>query len=137
MTTVEFDQCGEKIIIQCDDSDSMDKIIKKYIQKSQNNSSRLSYLYNGSILKRKSSFKDTANIFDKDRKTMNIVVRDEIDEEVKEKTFMKANRVICPECYEDSKIEIKDYKIKIYGCKNENVNNKIIFNEFNKIQIIN
>ena len=135
MTTVEFIQCGEKIIIQCDDSDSMDKIINKYIQKSKRNPSKLSYLYNGNLLKRKSSFKDTANQMDKDRKTMTVAIFEEDnDEEVKAKTFMKANRVICPECYEDAKIEIKDYKIKIYGCKNEHVNHKILFKEFSETQ---
>ena len=51
--------------------------------------------------------------------------------------FIKSNTIICPKCYELSKIKIEDYKIILYGCKNGHFTNNIFLDEYGNIQAIN
>ena len=135
MSYVQFLYEGETINVQCSESDPMDFIINKFAQKVNADLNNITFKYNGGIVDINKVFKETLNIIDIERNTMAILAeKTKDDEEIIEKTFMKANRVVCPECYEDAKIEIKDYKIKIYGCKNDHVNYKILFKEFDETQ---
>ena len=53
------------------------------------------------------------------------------------KVFVKAKQIICPQCKEKIRMNIKDYKINLFDCKN-NHNFTILLNEFNnKIDISN
>ena len=47
-----------------------------------------------------------------------------------------SNDIICPECKEICKYEIKDYKIKLYDCKNGYIKENINLNEYEINQII-
>ena len=51
--------------------------------------------------------------------------------------FIKSKDIICPECSENSRFEIKDYKIKLSDCKNGHIIDNILLNEFEKGQYIN
>ena len=64
---------------------------------------------------------------------MNILVN-EIKENKKDNNIIKSKEIICPECRENIKINIKEYKI-LYECKNKH-KNIITFNEFDKSQNI-
>ena len=48
----------------------------------------------------------------------------------------KSGYIICPECKENARILIKDYKIGLYDCKNGHKINNILINDFNETQII-
>ena len=45
--------------------------------------------------------------------------------ENKNDILIKSNQPICPICFENAQIEIKDYKIKIFGCKNKHIKTDI------------
>ena len=49
----------------------------------------------------------------------------------------KSKEIICPKCYESCLIEIKDYKIKLYGCKNDHYCSYISLTDFDKCQYVN
>ena len=49
-----------------------------------------------------------ANSLDKERKKMNILVM--ANEQEDDKYLVRAKNIICPECGEDIKIKIKDFK---------------------------
>ena len=51
--------------------------------------------------------------------------------------IQQSNEVICPMCQESCKLEIKNYRIKLYDCKNKHVNDNIALNEFKNLQNIN
>ena len=51
-------------------------------------------------------------------------------------TKIKSKIIICPQCNENIKINIKDYKINLFECKNKHKINKIFFNEFENTQLI-
>ena len=44
--------------------------------------------------------------------------------------------VICPMCQEQCKLEIKNYRIKLFGCKNGHTIDNIKFDEFINYQNI-
>ena len=48
----------------------------------------------------------------------------------------KSNVIICPECKENIKMNVKDYKINLSECKNGHKIENILLNEFEKTQII-
>ena len=54
----------------------------------------------------------------------------------KEKNNIKSKEIIWSNCGESIRLLIKDYKIKLYGCKNEDEINNLSFEEFEKTQKI-
>ena len=67
---------------------------------------------------------------------MNILViegQNSNDEEVK---LVKSRYVICPQCYENAFISIKDFNISIVGCKSGHKTENIQLNEFSKTQFV-
>ena len=48
--------------------------------------------------------------------------------------IIKSKNVICPECGEDIRIKIENYKIRLYGCKNGHEIKDIIIEEYENIQ---
>ena len=54
-----------------------------------------------------------------------------------ENTNIKNSKdIICPKCKEICIYEIKDYKIKLYDCKNRHINEYINLNEYENNQNI-
>ena len=78
------------------------------------------------------TFKKLANEKDKKRKSINITV----DEVKKEDNLIKLKYIICPKCKEGIKINLKDYKINLYDCKNNHKISNMLLNEFVKSQKI-
>jgi len=52
------------------------------------------------------------------------------------KSLNNSNEIICPICKEKAKINIKDYNIKIHGCKNNHITDNILFDKFENLQKI-
>ena len=73
---------------------------------------------------------------DKEREQMIILVYS-IKEESKEEGIKASKEVICPQCKEDCLIDMSNYRIKLYDCKNKHVNDNIALNEFKNLQNIN
>ena len=66
---------------------------------------------------------------------MNILVEEISSTYAKEKE-MKSKEVICPKCNENILLNLKEYKINLYDCKNKHNINNILFEEFIKTQKI-
>jgi hypothetical protein len=66
---------------------------------------------------------------------MKILV-ESINESNQKKSLIKSNDIICPNCKEKARINIKDYKINILGCKNNHIINDILFDEFGNLEKI-
>ena len=50
------------------------------------------------------------------------------------KLFNKPRDIICPECGENAFIKIDNYRIKLFGCKNEHIIDNILLSEFDDCQ---
>ena len=60
------------------------------------------------------------------------------EKESSENECLKPSKyIICPKCNENIRISIKDYKIKLYDCRNNDIFDDILFNEFENTQMIN
>ena len=94
----------------------------------------LFYLYNGTCINSELKFSNQANKIDNDRKKMNILVtRNDANIKIKEIVFKD---IICPECKENILIEIKNFKISLYNCKNNHSIKDILLTQFGETQEI-
>ena len=138
MVEVEFQYNGNITIIQCQQEQKMSEICNNFMNKSNINDKEIYYFYDGqggNLFNKNLSFNQIANSFDKNRKKMSVLVYDN-DKINKNNSKIKPKNIICPKCYENAKINIKDYKLNISGCKNNHKISNMLFNEFENTQII-
>ena len=144
---IEFIDNGAKTVIQCNINDKMKDICKKFREKANiREDIAILYSYNGKVgFNEELSFQETANIQDKERNKMNILVYEQ--EEIINKNdnqpdnmilnqniLIKSENIICPKCKETIKMDIKDYKINLSDCINKHNFDNILLNEFDKTQ---
>ena len=137
MGEVVFNYEGIITTIQCNSNDKMKDIISKFllkINKSENNND-LYYIYNGEKINLELTSKEQSNEIDKDRKKMNILVIKNIDN-IKENKKMVSKDIICPECKENTLLNINNFKINLSGCKNKHDVNDILLSNFEETQKI-
>ena len=80
MASVEFNYEGKIITIQCNNNDTIDKIIQKYLSKSQVDPYSVSFLYNGGLITNKYlTFAQLSNSYDKSRNKMNVLVTNSLN----------------------------------------------------------
>ena len=90
MASVEFNYEGRSITIQCNNYDTMDKIIRQYLTKSQVNPNSVSFLYNGDLITNKNfTFDQLSNSYDKSRNKMNVLVTNSISKSSLEFKFLR------------------------------------------------
>ena len=76
MASIEFNYEGRDITIQCNNYDTLDKIIQQYLNKSQVDPNSVSFLYNGDLITNKNlRFNELSNSYDKSRNKMNVLVQ--------------------------------------------------------------
>ena len=114
-----------------------EEIIQKYIDKTNLDINNIYFLANGRNINREDKLENIMSESDK-RKNKIIVLVYSINSTIhNENTNIKISKdIICPECKELCKYEIKDYKIKLYDCKNGHIKENINLNEFENNQII-
>ena len=134
MTEVIFNYRGVDTIVQCNINDKMEDIINKFwikIEKNENDNNLL-YLYNANKINYELTFIQQANEDDKIRNKMNIIVQSYNDSIIKEREISKY--IICPECGEYILINIENFKINLFGCKNDHKIDNILIHKFENIQ---
>ena len=139
MAQVEFHYNGTSTIIQCQEEQNFNEICQNFITKSNLNENEINYFYDGkggSQFNKNLTFKQMANYLDKERKKMDILIISGENNNNNE-IFKRSKNIICPECGEDIKIKINNYKINLFECKNNHEMNNISLDEFEKTQIIN
>ena len=87
---------GREVIIQCIKDEKMKDICQKYVNKINKDINSLVYLYGGNQLNFNLNYNEQANIIDKERNIMKVLVYDN-------------NEYICNKCGE--KIKIKKEKV--------------------------
>ena len=131
MKNVEFNYEGTQITIQCNENDLIKDICKKFASKLSLEMDSLFFIYEGGQINLES-----ANTLDKkaDKISINVYQNDPEDSS---KNVFEIKDVICPECKENARLKIINYKITLFECKNNHKINNILLNEFNNTQIIN
>ena len=133
MAEVEFIYNGININIPCNNNDKMKDICSKFINKAQIDKNSIYYLYNGDKINEELTFDKIVN--DKNINKIKILVY-LINEELNKNNIIKSKNIICPECKENIRIKIEDFKIKLYECKNNHIIDNILLEEYEKTQTI-
>ena len=135
MSTAELIYKGEKTDIQCNENEKLEEIIKRFCLKLELNIENMYYLYAGNIADMNSTFVNLANSEDKKRNKISILVHDK-EIPIDERYLQKSKYIICPECKDNMRMKIKDYKIELYDCQNQHNIKNISISEFEKLQTI-
>ena len=138
MVEAEFTFNGSKTIIQCKIEDVMNEIYNRCAMKLGKNIDDIYFIYDGKQIKENSkylTFNQFANNMDRNRKKINFLVYDK-NVNIEKNSIKKSKEIICYKCGESIRLLIKDYKIKLFGCKNGDEINNLSFEEFNKSQNI-
>ena len=139
MATVEFIYKGEKTLILCSENDKMEDICKKFGSKMKvNDINQLLFYYSGRVIDINLTLLQIINNFDKERKTLSILVYD-----LNQTTIIKRPKIInsvfpiCKKCNDNFRFDIEDYKIICSGCKNGHSIDMFIneYEEYLKIDI--
>jgi len=129
---------GIETKIHCNIDEKMSSIINKFIFKSKIDVNKAQFLYNGNQINFNLTFFEQANQIDKQRKIMSILVYDNNTLKISvNEGIISSKEVICPKCKENCLIDIKNYKIRLFNCKNGHEFNNILLSEFYNLQNIN
>ena len=122
MAQIEFQYNEINTLIKCNENDSIEEICNKFKAESKMNEREIKYYYDGkNILVKKLTFNQLANPIDKTRKKMNIIV---IKKEISfESPIVRAKQIICPKCKENIKMNINNFNINLFDCKNSHRTN--------------
>ena len=134
MSEIIFIYKGYEVPIQCSQGEKMKNVMEKLYQKLNVNKDNIYALYDGNILDQELNENQISKNLDNKKI---ILVYDINDTFAKDKTIKNLNEVICPICNENCFIEIKDFKISLYGCKNNHKKTDILLNEYEETQKIN
>ena len=135
MVEIEFNFEGEKINIQSKSDEKLKEIMNRFSIKADRKLESLYFLYGGKILNENLSFNEQASEQDKKRNTMSVIVSTKADANSEEdESFKRSKYIICPECNNNCRILIANYKITFYECKNGHKKSDIELNDFEQTQ---
>ena len=130
MVAIEFDYRQIKTIIQANLNDRFETVLNIYKAKTNIDINNLYYLVNGRYIDKNDIIKNIMNSNDNQNKTIKILVNNINSSLIQNNNLIKSKDIICPECKEICKMEIKDYRIKLYDCKKGHVNENLKLDEF-------
>ena len=135
---VEFIYEETPKIIQCNTQEKMENIIERFTSKIDiKDKKSLFYLYSGNTINEELTLKEIIGKNSSDLKKIEILVYSNYQTPSGTDVFIKSKNIICPECKDDIRLKINDYKIYLYDCKNGHKFNDILLNEFEETQKIN
>ena len=130
MIDVNFLYEGRKITIQSTRNEVMKEIFQKFEIKCNKENKTLYYLYNGNRLNEEVKLEEIIGNND----NINIIVNSIT--EIENNNLVNNKYIKCPECKENIRIKIKNYKIKLYDCKNKHNIKNILLEEYENTQKI-
>ena len=136
MSTAIFNYNGKQVVIQCSFDEEMKDICKKYCSKENIDITKTYFVYNGNKIDKEINCNLIINEEDRKRNVMNILVEDNDDKKIVNKNTFQSTQIICPKCKEPSLIQINNYKIKLYNCKNLHTLNNLLINKYEDTQNI-
>ena len=135
MASIIFSYDGRETTIQCQAQDKMNDICQKFASKINVDINQIYFISGGNKLNLELSFSQLVNSIDKDSNIIKILVCDKT-KNISKENLKKSKEIICPECNKNSLIQIKDYKIRLYGCQNGHETKNILLDEYYNTQCI-
>ena len=137
MVDIEFNYQQKKTVIQAKIDDSFTNVISKFISKTKLDLNNIFFLSNGKNLNKNEKVKSIMSESEKRNKKMIILVYD-INNTINigNTNIIKSKDIICPICQENCLFNLRNFRIKLYGCKNGHKTENIKLKDFNKTQVI-
>ena len=132
MSKIIFVYKGNNILVQCTKQEKMSSVIDGFYNKSLAPRNSVYFICNGDLLDNELT-EDKIPCNESNQKK--ILVYDLNEKGVDE--IIKSNEIICKTCKESSQIDISNYNIILFGCKNKHRIENIKFSEFMQTQFIN
>ena len=132
MSRIIFIHNGIEYLIHCKKNEKMSLVIDGFYNKSQIPRNSVYFVCNGDIL----DYEITEDKIPYNEQNRKIVVVLDLNNQNNDK-IIKSNEIVCKICKENSKIEVDNYHIILFGCKNNHKIDNIKFNEFAQTQFIN
>ena len=126
----------EKIIIQANLNDSFESVLTKLQTKISTNLNDVCFLSNGRSINKTDIINDILSKTEKQNRKIKIMITDIKGEIDGNENIINSEDIICPECQELCRYEIKNYNIKLYDCKNGHERKNIRLNEYMNTQNI-
>ena len=139
MVEVEFNYNNSKIIIQCKEKDILSTIIDQFLLKVKQNKENVYFFYKGVELNQSNKFNEVANIDDKNRKKIEIIVQDKVvkNEKDTQPSLIKSKYAICPKCNDYINLSINsDFTLTLNGCKMGHKFDNMSMIDFEKSQYV-
>ncbi len=136
MATITFLYNTIPTKILCQRNEKFEEIFQKFSTKISINVSELYFIYGKQKINAQLTFNQVAKNEDKNQNQMTILVYSSEKSKKDEENKTVSLDIICPECGDNSLINIKDYKIQFSECKKGHKINDISLEAYNSIQII-
>ena len=130
MYLANFEYNGIKISIQCNPNDKMLNICKKFTEKLYIDLKSNYFIYSGNPVNFDLTLSQIINNDDKIKNQINILVYSNYSSNNNSQKIISKD-IICPKCGESCKIDLNNYKICLYDCKN---NHKIDYISFDGLE---
>ena len=139
MVDIEFIYNQSKISLQCNLNDKMKDIFQKFTIKVDMKREDIYFLYNGSTIEEELTLNEIINPKNIQNNKIQILVNDinNINKSDENECLKPSKNIICPNCKESIRITIHDYKVKLYGCRNNHITDNLPLNQFENTQMIN
>ena len=130
---LEFIYQGNPVILKCDLKEKMKDILNKFVlQVEITDKKSVIFLCLGNLVNEELTLRELLGKTMADFKKIQIFVYSGEPD-----VIIKSKNIICPECKEDIRLKINDYKVYLYDCKNGHEINDILLHEFSDTQNIN
>ena len=136
MIEIEFNYQHNITIIKANIDVPFEEIVKKFINKTNLDIDKIFFLCNGKYLNNNEEFQHIVNSKNFNDKIAILVLPINSSINIGNNNIIKSNDIICPQCKEICKYDIKNYKIKLYDCKNGHVTENIKLADFDITQNI-
>ena len=138
MIKVEFQYKGHAIEVQTNLKEKMKKIFQKFIIKAAIDENSVYYLYNAKRIDDKELELEKIIGRINLNSTKIIIIANPLyeSEEKNINSINISNIIICPECKENCMININDYKISLFNCKNGHNIDNIFLSDYERTQSI-
>ena len=141
MVSIEIDYEQTITKIQAKLDDIFQTVVDSFINKTKLDPDKITFSSNGRIIQMNDIIENIMQRIDKESKSLKVLAISLENTNVQGNNMVyngiqQSNEVICPMCQESCKLEIKNYRIKLYDCKNGHTIENIKFDEYINYQKI-
>ena len=129
---------GMDIDVPCKKEDKIKNIYNKVMGKFNIDINDVYLLLKGVLVNLESTLEEYLTPIDSNEEKINILIykKHELENSKKNEDTL-SKYIICPKCGDSCLMEIEDYKIKLYNCKNNHKTKNILIDEFYNTQKVN